>query len=1168
MPAISAANLTYMESPVIPVKHYLAVCPRTSVFSGQIADVTFSDSGGVVQIEYTDTGGSAGDVKAGMTIDFGSSAGSDDRGRARVKAVDTGSSTITIGEISYPEVPFDINDYFTVRDEYLLHQVRPRRVENGEDDHIEYNDYDVAYSNQNENIAPVANITKSGAYTFPDLAGFVDSGQTYRTMTLDASQSVALNPDATSTLTYAWDVGDCTITSGTSSSESITLRVPQGFRHISLTVTDSVGTASPVRYLPLWTFDANNPPLTGFQVAERTQTEGWTLKVRFVDPAADSIDETVIPKGTLCYFWEDVSRDQYVGRMMGWSTSETTLLQLHKTRTTFTIQGAHWWLNQLDGFAQTVTKADSPANWSQMAALTPNLLLHYILRRYTTFLSVCNFHPFASDPAIPDETISGGTIWKQLLNIAQKHQMGEGICDALGGLYLTHKFSYRSSSDRGSTAVMLATTADHWVDAAPPAITEDYTRKTGFVIGEGAAIISGEETRFASTAPASVPASAPGTRTMPFQYLPDTTSQTVLNRLTGQHFAQANKTGKPSNLQLTGNADFIDRAWGERITRTWAYDNPRGYSESAADYTVMKISVVYNYSRGQKPKQIIWAVDPATDGMQGFAKAIARNPRIVPTSEMAFIDAAGKLLLTTDFDMPAHQGGPTYTTVDLTQSPYNLLGDVVQFKVDPFCSGVVNLDGGSIDAIVVTTQRIYHLTDIFDTGSGRTLTSVHTFRATESLRSLDISKAADNRAIVVTSYSDGCYETHSSDLTTWTTEAQYGSGSAQASSGGGTYDFNIESYSADWDSDVSALGSWGASNRYGTTNAWKPEITAPAINQQKILRETTLDTAATITEMTITYDWYATNAQAQSMQAYIKLYYDGVGSPLEISLPVHRVLESGGADGWESISETWTGSQSDVTKIEVGFTVNDFTAVTQEIDWKTFDHDGSSGVSSDTNNPPGVYASNLSVGRVYTSGAISSGSDTDGFVSTDNGATLSQITTPNIDPDENLMADIGVLQAGNFDAETILYHGAVVSGGRALKKVLLAGSSVADLTPTVSSETYGPWLSLGQLQPHPLDGNMAIFILGNADKSLAGLWTTIDGETLVERITPMADVSTGRYHRAFPVGNGSYQVILLGTHGAIGFSPDWCQTFESKTGDINQSTIDEIIGLAWRYPPA
>lgn len=1173
MPVISGANLTWIESRETPPVHHLSVCPRTAVYQGTISGVTFSTDGGLIEFTYTGGSGTAADVRDGMTVDFGSTPGGYDKGRARLKDLLTGSSTVKVGNIPIADVPFDLGDYFTIRDEFFFHEVKPRQVDLDDDEgFIEYQDYNILYTDENEDIQPIANITGSASdFDMPRLADYVDDGLGYRVLTLDASQSIVM-ADGASSFTVFWRLKDCTLDSGTTSSNQITIRVPTGFRHIQLDVTDNLGNVTQ-RFLPLWTHTkaGADAPLSNVQITKREQGEGWELRARFVDREDDSVDETVIPKQTMFYFWEEEDRDQYIGQAIGWSTSEVNTLQQDRGAVEFDIKGAHWWLNRIKGIPQTViNKQAATSEWYEFHTLTMNRLIHYILRRYTTFFSICNFFPFAVDPELPDYPIPSGQVWGQVTKLVQHNQMGWARIDANGGLHLRFKESYKSDTERGNTPIAAALQAKHWSYDAPPTVVEDYTKRVGYVLGEGESVDAGVVSYYKSNAPAATPGSAPGTTQLPKQYLGTVSPQVMLNRLVGHHYAAVNTPWKPQQLQMLGNWDFIDLAHGDKMTRTYSQGTPRGYSESAVEHTIEKISIVYGQD-SRKRKQIVWVVDRVTDGYQGIGISRTRSPRSTPRGSKAFVDENGFLLLTDDFDTTVDAGGPTYTKTDLS-----LTGTVVQFMADPTSAGY-DSDGGQIDGVIVTTERIYTIEDIWDEHGGRTVTSRLTFRQAESLRSLDISAGVQHRAVVTTSYDDGCYETHSSNLTSWSTEAQYGSGTAQDTTGGGgggqSFDFDAASYSADWDNDVNAIGSWGASQRFGTTNAFKQAISNPSLNRQALYREISFSPSIAVDSFDITYDWYARESVAALWRAEVEI--DHSGGTYTRSLPLHST-SGAGTDGWESLSDSVSSlGLTGVTQIRLDFETGDLNPnfPDQQIDLKTFDYTttGGPGTPATTNNPPGCFVSSINIGKVYTSGAISSGASTDGFESSDNGATMTQLTQPDIQPDENLMGDIGVLQAGNFDDETTLYHGKVSSDARKLILVPFTGTTFTDISPSYDpgsgSETYGPWLSRGQCEVHPLDGNLAVFMLTNADKSLVGMWTTRDGGNILDkRYDPIADGVDGRYHRAFWVGDATLQVYLLGTKGLIGFSPDMGVTFESKVGNIaSLGGIGEIIGYAERY---
>ncbi len=257
MPAISTGDAALMRQFPQTVRRYLSAAARDVVFAAQVSSGTIQRdavSSGVIAIPYTSvTTGAYSDVIAGMTLDIGTTAGGAEIGKVRVRSAN--AAQILIGETA---LTLSSGNYLTVRREFRPWQVKPRRFEDYVDaayptSFTEYHDYDLAYTNQNTAIPPKANITASG-YTLVKPAGFVDAGQTYRTVALSGANSITLAPGASLTA-WAWEIGDGTLATGTLSSAAITARFPVGFRYVTLTVTNSNGASSLMR-LPIWVHDA------------------------------------------------------------------------------------------------------------------------------------------------------------------------------------------------------------------------------------------------------------------------------------------------------------------------------------------------------------------------------------------------------------------------------------------------------------------------------------------------------------------------------------------------------------------------------------------------------------------------------------------------------------------------------------------------------------------------------------------------------------------------------------------------------------------------------------------------------------------------------------------------------------------------------------------------
>ena len=202
----------------------------TTIFAARVNQAGFVYPVSEVTFDGVTTG-AFGDIKVGMTVVFGSSAGASDRGRQRIRAA-ADSDTIYIGRSSIGvhdgEVYPNDNDFITVWDDYRPWARIPYITPVGDI----YKDNDVAVGDQTDDIPPKANIEP------PGIAGDISSGGSVLTVDFSGTGSYALSGTISS---YSWDVDDGTITVGTSASSAITATFPAGFRWVSLTVTDSNG---------------------------------------------------------------------------------------------------------------------------------------------------------------------------------------------------------------------------------------------------------------------------------------------------------------------------------------------------------------------------------------------------------------------------------------------------------------------------------------------------------------------------------------------------------------------------------------------------------------------------------------------------------------------------------------------------------------------------------------------------------------------------------------------------------------------------------------------------------------------------------------------------------------------------------------------------------------
>lgn len=104
------------------------------------------------------------------------------------------------------------------------------------------------------------------------------------------------------TTAYSWDVGDGTITTGTSASEDIEATFPAGFRYVHLTVTDS-STYTGIKHVPVVVVDEDYTDVVrAFEISDHTVTQAGQSMTFRVHEALDLDD---YPPTTMVIYWEE-----------------------------------------------------------------------------------------------------------------------------------------------------------------------------------------------------------------------------------------------------------------------------------------------------------------------------------------------------------------------------------------------------------------------------------------------------------------------------------------------------------------------------------------------------------------------------------------------------------------------------------------------------------------------------------------------------------------------------------------------------------------------------------------------------------------------------------------------------------------------------------------------
>jgi hypothetical protein len=590
---------------------YASVLPYDEVLRGAVsATPTFP----ALTVAYTVVSGSHSNVKTDQLVVFYDSTGKR-KGSLRVAHGTVTNVSLPIEEVAAGTVNILSGDSFRVFDAYEL---RTKLVSATA---ALLKDSRITYSDQNSNQPPVANC--GGLW-----AGFADPGQVYATVTFDASVSFTVDPDSAGTKTYLWAVGDGSITVGSTTTASITVQFPVGFRHITLTVTDSSNSKSTVRRVPVWVHNTTTyAPLSIVLTSPLSSNveSGWSAAFELPVGSESSLDN--LPDGALITVWEkefwngtEVSYGSNTANRSHIKASlylirDTIHVDPDKNTVTFEAVSPLSILEKTPALPQLLVNKASPAKWSEYRGLTLNKVVDYLIRWHSSALTYFDFQWVSgTDLSYNRISVDGDTLAAQLRDIANSINVSV-TCDHLGAIRLIRDPDYESLAARASRTIAYdLTTADMMtVD-----LTREHRGVTKSVRGE--AITSANKAVF-SNAPGNAPSwMGTGNETLSKQIV---ASQAEINTRSGLHFAKVNSlyNGEfvPRGVRITLPDSYavFELAYLEYITLTLpANVNTRGIEfTDDTRWTIQNIEIGYDAERGSK--DITITIDHETYGADG-----------------------------------------------------------------------------------------------------------------------------------------------------------------------------------------------------------------------------------------------------------------------------------------------------------------------------------------------------------------------------------------------------------------------------------------------------------------------------------------------------------------------------------------------------------------------
>lgn len=481
--AATSDELTKFRSDGQRLIPYLAIRKPSVIYTALFsATVPAASTDMVLSVTYTGGSGTLSDVKAGMSLYVGSSAGARDLGVARIRKLPV-AGTFYVGETSeidwinvlgYRDAGSPV--YLTVVDDVTIWARHIKRVSG-----INYMDGDIAYSDQHTNFAPIVImggdrvLWRTGAtvsYTWPS----------------DQADN-SYDPSGVATISsYLWTCAGAFSSSGTATATPTFTFDADGQYVVWLKITLSNGknfTACRTIYV----FSSENMPCVDFKItspARGSQDQGgWSFEVElYAEDDFDAItDRTqVILFARDFYGADEISIGPLAGSenilCEGWIEGQTIEWNKDQHSVRFQVTGAHAWLKRIPAFMLGIeTTSKTATDWTNIKNLTPRLMLWHLCHWRSNLDQVCDVHLTTDTRQMRSLDMQQASLWAQMVACAHDQILADPYTDRYGALYVYVEQQLTTPATRSTFPSIMEITDEDWHD------TMDVTRFTQATTG-------------------------------------------------------------------------------------------------------------------------------------------------------------------------------------------------------------------------------------------------------------------------------------------------------------------------------------------------------------------------------------------------------------------------------------------------------------------------------------------------------------------------------------------------------------------------------------------------------------------------------------------------------------------------------------------------------------
>jgi hypothetical protein len=605
MSFLSSTELALLRTQPHRTKLWLSIYKPTTVFSAIAGAVAKGDR----YIPYnTVSAGSYLNIKSGMTLYVGTTAGGNERGIIRVRSAD--SSELLVAENSY--INWTPGDFLTVISFFEITALYPRIVANPDNElkPYWYKDYDITYTNQNSVLGSLICMG-------PHHAGFLDGGthQVY----YSASGTYNLKSEA---MSYQWHFeGGLPTGSAIATPGWVSYDTP-GHYTTTLAVTTGAG-ASDVSYRHISIYDrpadGSDIPIIQWSlenISGDVGQGGYSARIII----REDVSKDLIKDGALVVVfsddWYGNIQQSLGGNAENRSNTVFTGYIQHGTiqwnyqdgYVSFDVVSVSELMKEVDSFSVSVESVVDPSSsedndenipsaWVAVQNMDIQRAIYHYLKWHSTALLCNDFQFTATDQKIQYFNSNRESLFDAIQSIVRSGLVGEFGCDAQGKMWavpsiesIDNPVSY-FSPPAGKSIYHLDSQA--WM--GNPIIDEQIRPKVAYLELGGVAYYgpsTGTYNAFISAAPGLVPSYGGSVERIQGLAL---YSQSQLNTLTGNVYANRNAKYPTATFELTGNYRNFD-IFPPQVAKITvnSIDTPRGISFTQKLFAPYSISWTYN----------------------------------------------------------------------------------------------------------------------------------------------------------------------------------------------------------------------------------------------------------------------------------------------------------------------------------------------------------------------------------------------------------------------------------------------------------------------------------------------------------------------------------------------------------------------------------------------